>query len=122
MKIIKKQKNIINFMLFIIILTTILTIFNIIFPIQNNINKIISFSGVLLYTFILGLKTGKETESKGYKIGFKLGISNIIILYILSCITLTFKLPLSKIIYYITILITTILGSIIGINKKTLNN
>ena len=98
MKIIKNKKNIINFLIFIIIATIIMTLINLIFPIPNNINKITSFTAILLYTFITGLKTGKETEAKGYKIGFKLGITNIIVLYLLSCLTLSFKLPLSKII------------------------
>lgn len=118
MDILKKYNYIYKFIIFILILTLIQTIINLILPLSTNTNKIISFSIIILYSFKSGLNTGKKAESKAYKEGLKKGLINILILYLLSCLTLSFQIPLKKFLYYSIILITTILGSIIGINKK----
>ncbi len=114
----KKYNFILKFLLFIISLTFTLTLLNIIFNLSITTSKIISFIGIISYSLIIGFKTGKNCEKEAYKEGTKKGLINILILYVLSCLTLNFKLPLKKIIYYLIILISTILGSIIGINKK----
>lgn len=118
MKQIKKYNYIYSFPLFILILTFLLTIINIFFTINKTTNNIISLIAILLYSLIVGIKKGLNTEEKAYKEGLKLGLINILILYILNCFTCNFALPLKKIIYFLVIGITTILGSIIGINKK----
>ena len=118
MKVLKKFDYIYKFIIFILIFTFLLTIFNLIFNINANILKFIILIGMILYSFIIGIKKGLNTENKAYTVGLKTGAINILILYILGCFMLSFSLPLRKIIYYLIILITTILGCIIGINKK----
>lgn len=118
MKVLKKYDYIWKFILFILITTFILTIINLIFPLKNEINSIISLLFILLFSFIQSLKKGLHTEEKAYRQGFKVGMINIFILYILSAITLNFGLQLKKLIYYFIVIITCILGSVIGINKK----
>ena len=118
MNILKKYKNITNFLLFIIIITTITSIICLLFPIQEKTLNIIYLIALSIYSFIISYKKGKTSDKKGYKVGLKIGLTNIAILYILSILFLSFKLPLKKIIYYLIILTTSILGSIIGINKK----
>lgn len=120
MKLLKKYNFIYNFLIFILIITIIQTFINIIFPLENNINKIISFIMIILYSIKTGYKKGKVTESKAYKEGIKIGLINILTLYVLGCLTFSFTISINKLIYYSIILITTILGSIIGINKKVL--
>lgn len=118
MKRIKKYNYLYNLPLFIISLSFLLTIANMIFPISKAINNTISLIAMGIYSLVVGIKKGLNTEEKAYKEGLKLGLINILILYILNCLTLHFTLPLKKIIYFLIIAITTILGSIIGINKK----
>lgn len=118
MKVLKKYDFVWKFILFILILTFILTIINLIFPLKNEVNSIISLVFILLFSFIQGVGKGFHTDEKAYRVGCKLGIINVFILYILSAITCNFGISLKKIIYYFIIVITSILGSVIGINKK----
>lgn len=118
MKLLNKNSHIIKFIIFILSLTTIETIINLIVPLSTKTNQIISLICILVYSFITGYKKGQTSDKKAYKEGFKLGLTNIIILYILGIFTLSFKINLKRIIYYIIIITITILGSIIGINKK----
>jgi len=118
MKLLKKYDYIWKFIIFIILVSVILTIINLVTPLKQSINSLISLIVVLLYSLFIGIKKGFLVSSKAYKEGFKIGIINIFILYILGALTLNFNLSLKKIIYYLLILITTILGSIIGINRK----
>lgn len=122
MKIIKKYQEYIKLPIFIIILSIILTIINLIINLNNNLNSLISLISVLVYSLIIGIKRGINTKEQAYKEGLKLGLINIIILYILNCLTLNFSLSLKKLLYFIIIYTTIILGCIIGINKKGSNS
>ena len=118
MKYLKKFKDIISFLIFIIIFVSILSIFNLIIDISPQISKIICLLGISLYCFTIGYKKGNKAENKAYKVGFKTGLIIILTLYVLSMLTGSFQLNLSKMIYYLILVIVTIFGSIVGINKK----
>lgn len=118
MKLLNKYNHIIKFIIFILLLTTIETIINLIIPLNIKTNQIISLLSILVYSFLTGYKKGKTIDKKAYKEGFKIGLTNIIILYVLGIFTLSFKINIKRIIYYLIIISVTILGSIIGINKK----
>ncbi len=118
MKLIKKYNNIIYFILFVLLLTLIQTIINLIFNISIVLNQLISYIPLLIYVFITSYIKSINTKEKGLVIGLKTGITYIAILYILGITTLTFKLPLKRIIYFISIILLSILSSIIGKNKK----
>lgn len=118
MKLLKKYKYILNFIIYLLISTTILTILNLIFNFSSNTTNVLCLIFTSLYSIISGIKIGKITESKAYKEGLKKGLIYILIMYIIGSLFFTFKLPLKRIIYYLIILTCTILGSIIGINKK----
>lgn len=120
MNILKKYKYIYKFIIFILILTIIETIINLIIPLNNTLNQLITLISTTIYIFITNINKGKQIEKKAYIEGLKIGLSYIIILYILGIPLLEFKLPLKRIIYYIIIIIISITSTIIGINKKTL--
>ena len=71
--------------------------------------------------FIIGIITGKNTNSKGYLKGLLVSVICILILTLLSII-FKFTLNINSIIYYIILIISTIFGSMLGINKKTKKN
>lgn len=101
----------------IIIFTFILTIFNYFELINNNIINVFKLIIVLLSIFINSYILGKNSKSKGYLEGLKFGI--IFIIFILVYNLLFIKVFSIKIlIYYILILITSIVASTIGINRK----
>lgn len=101
-----------------ITLTFINTLLNYIKLYNNKTYTIIEFIILLISYLIAGYIIGKKTNKKAWLEGLKLSILFIIIL-------LTFNLTqgiifnIKTIIYYLIIVITTIIGSIIGIQKKT---
>lgn len=114
----KYIKSLIIFLTSIVIIPLFLTIFNLL-KLKTNRIIIIIIGAILM--FVLGLILGKKSESKGYLQGLLLSVITILMLVILSLI---FKFPLNinTLIYYIILTITTILGSMLGINKKTKTN
>ncbi len=85
--------------------------------ISNSIYSYSSLFIVVISILFSGIYLGNKVKSKGYLEGLKIGIGTIILFIILSLI---FKLKLSfnSFIYYIIILVCSVLGSMIGINKK----
>lgn len=82
----------------------------------SSISKI-NFFIIALVSLISGFTIGKKTSKKGYLEGLKLGLIICSILLLLNAILYrTFSLYL--LIYYIVILSSTTIGSMIGINLK----
>lgn len=79
-----------------------LAIFKIIIPIFS----------LLLGGFIIG----RKSEKKGWLEGVKLGFIFLILLILFNILGLGYKIEVKNIIYYLIIMISCILGSMIGIN------
>ncbi len=77
---------------------------------------------LLLSSFISmlvgGIYIGLRSKEKGYVEGLKIGLISIFILMILSIIMYKTNINSKNIIYYLILLSSSILGSMIGINKK----
>lgn len=95
-------------------IVSLLYYFNLISP---NINKILKIIIILVNIFISSFILGKSTTSKGYLEGIKLALI-LIPTFILTSLITSSPLKLKVLIYYIIIFITSILGSMIGINRK----
>lgn len=106
--------SLVGFLLF----TFIITIFNYIGLIPYNIFKIIRIIGLLLTFFIDGFLVGKKSNKKGWLNGLE---ASLILLIILLIFSLIFKANINfkTLIAYIVLTIITIIGSMLGINKKT---
>ena len=76
---------------------------------------------LLLSSFISmlvgGIYIGFKSKEKGYLEGLKIGLISIFILMILSIILYKTNINSKNIIYYLILLSSSILGSMIGINK-----
>lgn len=81
------------------------------------INALI-FILMIVILFIVGLNIGKRKESKGLLRGLLGGLIIAFVFYLISGFIDTFKLDMNKLIYYLTLILTCSLGSIIGVNKK----
>ena len=95
------------------LIVTLLSYFNIF---GDNITKIVKFIIPTISTFIGGIMMGKRANKKGIIEGARLAFIIITILMLSSVILSSFK-PQS-IIYYLIIMITTIFGALIGVQKK----
>ena len=104
-----------------LILTTlfIITIFYYFNLITMKTFSILKLLVILISTFISTFILGTKAKNKGYLEGIKQGLILIILFLIPTIITSNFNLKV--LIYYLIILITSSLGSMIGINIKRKN-
>lgn len=112
----KILKSLLIFFTIIFIGTLLITLLNYFSLIHSNIISILKLllpiSSITIASFLLG----KQSEKKGYIEGLKLGI--IIILIFLTLILLLDRFTLKSLLYYLILVLTSILSSMIGINKK----
>ena len=111
----KYIKSLIIFLSSLIIIPAFLTIFNL-FKLNTSRIAIIIIGALLM--LIVGFITGKNSNSKGYLKGLLISVISITILLILSLL-FRFQLNINSLIYYVVLVISTTLGSMIGINKKS---
>lgn len=81
------------------------------------INKIVLIIISALIMLVSGFMIGKKSLKKGFVSGLILGVSFILFLTIIG---LFFKLEwnIGRVVYYVILIMSSMLGSIIGINKK----
>lgn len=101
------------FIIFFVLLTTLYH-FNII---SNNIYQIGKLLILLFLVLISSIILGKKASNRGYLEGLKLGIFVITLFFIMILLTNS-EIKIRLILYDTIILITSILGGMIGINKK----
>ena len=110
-------KQIGYYMLFIILLTFICSLFNLI-GISTNVTNILLLLFNTLAFFVLGFKNGIKSNRKGYISGLKIGLILLFLLFIVNLVINKQFIDISKIIYYIIILLSAVLGGMFGKAKK----
>lgn len=108
--------SIIYFFSIILISTILITLFNYFNLLKPSIISTIKLALPIISIFISSFKLGKKSQKLGYLEGLKLGILIIIILLIITLLTKSFITK--SLLFYSILLLTSILGSMIGINKK----
>jgi len=106
---------IIGSILILTFITTLLSYFNIL---NNKITSIIKIIIPILSMLIGGFYMGKNSLKKGFLEGLKLGSVFSLILIIFNYLAFNNSFKFKYILFYIILIITSILGSMIGINKK----
>ena len=96
-------------------LLTILNYFNII---GSGIVSVFKIIIPLVSLFVGGFIIGKKSKNKGWIEGLKLGIILTIIISLFNYLGLDMSFNFKNIIYFLILILITIFGSIIGINKK----
>lgn len=85
---------------------------------NSNIMNYIRPLSILIILFISSYKLGKKIEKNGYIEGAKLGGSTVIFFLIISLLLFREDFKLRIILYDTILIMTSILGSMIGINKE----
>lgn len=93
----------------------LLNYFNIL---SENSYKIFLVLLVSISMFISAFILGKNTQEKGYLEGIKLGLILIILMITISYLSSDILPSIKSIIYYLILLLSSIIGSTFGINKK----
>ena len=99
-----------------VFIITLINYFNIM---NDKIISIIRFILPMVSIFVSSYRLGKSSDKKGYLEGLKFG--GIIILIFMLLVIIFDKLSWKSIIYYGILLLTSIMSSMIGINRKKLN-
>ena len=87
--------------------------------------KIFSFFQILILIislFVGGFITGKKSKKRGWLEGIKLSSIIIVLFFIIGYLAFESLPQLKTIIYYIIIITSSIIGSMIGITKNNTNN
>ncbi len=114
MKYIKIYIRIITIIFITTFITSSLSYLNII----NEKTQILSNNIIILVTLLIeGFILGKKKEEKGFLEGIKIG-SIISITFLLLRLLIKKNIIIEKILFYFLIIISSTIGSIIGINKK----
>ncbi len=105
------------FSLIQIIIIFLCSILNIIFNSSNITTIILFISNIALFVF-LGFQNGKNSTKKGLVTGLLLGLLLVLFLFILYIIFYEFSFDINKVVYYLSLILSSTLGSIIGKNKQ----
>lgn len=116
--IINYLKNILFTFITIITSCIIITIFNYFNILNNNLLKIISIIIMIFSLLLGGFLTGKKANKKGYLEGLKFGTIIVLIILIFNLLVFKNKFNLINILYYFTLLFSSVIGSMVGILKK----
>ncbi|MCI5967803.1 MAG: TIGR04086 family membrane protein [Tenericutes bacterium] len=76
---------------------------------------------VTISMLIGGIYIGRRTSKNGWLEGLKVGAEVIVLFFIVSYLAFDKGINIKTIIYYFILIAASILGSMIGINKKKLN-
>ena len=98
------------------LILTLLYYFNIIGANVNSYLKLI-FMAIIMITG--GLMIGLKADKKGWLEGIKIGGIVICLMFLVSYLGFDKSLNIKSIIYYVLLILSSMLGSVIGINKKS---
>ena len=101
-----------------ILFTFILTLLNYFDIISYNSLNIIKYILFFISLFISSFIFGKFSNSKGWLEGIKYGLIIVIILLLFNYLVFNTPFNIKAIIYYLIILATSSIGSMLGINFK----
>ena len=102
----------------ILILTFISTIFSYFNIFSDKVMSIVKIIIPIIGLLIGGFYIGKRTNKKGFLEGLKLGLIFSLLLIIFNILVLNNSFKLKYLLFYLILIASSILGSMIGINKK----
>ena len=106
------------FFIIMLVGTLIITILNYFSIMNNKTITIMKFIIPMISMIFSSYRLGKSSDKKGYLEGLKFG--GIIIFIFIILVILLDKLEIRSMIYYGIMLLTSIISSMIGINRKKL--
>ena len=102
----------------ILILTFITTLFSYFNVLNDKVTSIVKIIIPIIALLIGGFYMGKRSIKKGFIEGLKLGLIFSCLLVIFNYLALDNSFKFKYLLFYIILIIASILGSMIGINRK----
>lgn len=106
----------------ILLLVLMVTVFNYFNLMSSNIAMIIKFIIPVGSLFVTALLLGKKAKKRGILEGLKFGGIFIFVILILNNLILMNSFEVKILLYYVILLVSAMLGSMIGINLKKSDN
>lgn len=106
------------FLIIELFLTFIMSILNLL-GVTSGITTLLIFIFNILLFFILNIYNAKSKMKNGYLEGLLLGIIYIILMAIIKLLFFNNIFNISTIIYYLILLLISIIGGMFGINKRS---
>ncbi|CDE50239.1 tIGR04097 family integral membrane protein [Firmicutes bacterium CAG:460] len=103
--------------IFLILLLFITSILNLV-GVNSTITNLLIFLFNISLFFIFGFKNGKIATNKGYFAGLKVGGLFLLLLIIINLFTNKNIFRISTLIYYLVLVLASVFGGMLGINKK----
>lgn len=103
-------------------LTLFVTFLNYVNIIGSKTLSIVQIMIPLFSLFLGGFVIGKQSSKKGWLEGLKLGGIFLLILILFQYLGLQIHFSIKSIIFYLLLLVSSIFGSMLGINKKETKN
>ena len=85
----------------------------------GKVSEIFMFIYMAILFFIIGFLVGKKATHKGYLEGIKIGLSLIFILVVINVLFYQTGFSLERTIYYFILILSSTMGSMIGISKQS---
>ena len=105
------------YLIFLILLTFICSLLNLIGLNYTITNLILLIFNVSAFLF-LGFKNGIKSNIKGYFAGLNIGASMLLILFLINLVISQKVFSFSLLIYYLILILTSIFGGMLGKAKK----
>ena len=121
MDVLKYLKVLIYILVPVLILNFILSLLYYFNLIGSGIINYLKLFVVTISMLIGGVYIGRRTSKNGWLEGLKVGAEVIVLFFIVSYLAFDKGINIKTIIYYFILIAASILGSMIGINKKKLN-
>ena len=86
--------------------------------VNSTITNLLIFLFNISLFFIFGFKNGKIATNKGYFAGLKVGGLFLLLLIIINLFTNKNIFRISTLIYYLVLVLASVSGGMLGINKK----
>lgn len=111
-------KTFLKVMGFIVLFAGILALFNSLDILFQKTTDVIIMIGMILVLFVIGFQYGKKATKKGFLEGLKIGGSLILLFIFINLIFYQTGFSLERIIYYVVLILSSTLGSMLGINRR----
>lgn len=99
-------------------ITFVMSLFNLLGA-SGEITSLIIFILNIILFFALSFINAKKKQKRGYLEGLFIGLIFILLMYLIKLIIVNNSFNIATIIYYIILLLSSILGGMFGINKKS---
>lgn len=118
MNILKYLKALLFMFVSLIVFSLLLSTLNYFDLIGKGVMNVCMIISIIISILIGGFYVGKNSDNKGYLQGLKIGGIALAILFLLNYLGFGKGFSLEIILFYLIVIISSITGSVIGINKN----